>query len=71
MYDGMTSSWPLIGRFCGRTGAHLISSATSLFLVFDAGPHSEHIFNHSGFSLLVVDRWKSKQQLDIYFSYTV
>jgi len=62
VYDGMTSSWPLIGRFCGRNGAHLISSGTSMFLVFLAGPRSAPSFNHSGFSLQIVDRWKSNRQ---------
>jgi len=56
----LTSSWPLIGRFCGRHGAHLVSSGTSLFVVFHSAPRSATSFNHSGFALQVVDRWKSK-----------
>jgi len=61
VYDGVTSSSPLIGRFCGRHGAHLISSGTSLLVVFHSGPHNATSFNHSGFSLHLVDRWKSKK----------
>ena len=56
----LTSSWPLIGRFCGRHGAHLVSSGTSLFVVFHSAPRRATSFNHSGFALQVVDRWKSK-----------
>ena len=56
----LTSSWPLIGRFCSRHGAHLVSSGTSLFVVFHSAPRSATSFNHSGFALQVVDRWKSK-----------
>ena len=56
----LTSLWPLIGRFCGRHGAHLVSSGTSLFVVFHSAPRRATSFNHSGFALQVVDRWKSK-----------
>jgi len=64
VYDGMTSSRPLISRFCGQTAAHLISSGSSMFIVFHSGLHRTPSFNHSGFSLQILDRWKSKQQPD-------
>ena len=59
VYDGMSTLSPLIGRFCGQEGAHLVSSGSSLLMIFESGPGGPP-WDYSGFKLETTYRWKSK-----------
>ena len=58
VYDGSSSLSPLIGRFCGMSGSDIVSSGSSLLLIFQSGP-GKTPWNYNGFDARVTSKWKS------------
>ena len=61
VYDGMSTINPLIGRYCGHDGQHIISTGSSVLLLFQSGPGGPP-WDYSGFDVQVTDRWKSEYE---------
>ncbi|ELU11540.1 hypothetical protein CAPTEDRAFT_228383 [Capitella teleta] len=61
IHDGTSSVDPLLGRWCGQEGAHIISSGSSLLLIFQTGPGGPP-WDYSGFDIVYHDRWKNEHE---------
>ena len=70
VYDGTSTVHPLLGRWCGQDGTHLISSGSSLLLIFQTGPGGPP-WDYSGFDITYVDRWKREHHYTLIFPYNV
>lgn len=57
VYDGTSTVHTLLGRWCGQDGTHLISSGSSLLLIFQTGPGGPP-WDYSGFDITYYSRWK-------------